>query len=34
LKEREYLGHPGVDARIILMWGNMLRIAYGFGEEG
>jgi len=33
VKEREHLGHPGVDGRIILMWGNLLRLAQGFGEE-
>jgi len=33
LKEREYLGIPGVDWRIILLWGNLLRLAQGFGEE-
>ena len=33
LKEREHVGDPGVDGRIILMWGNLLRLAQGFGEE-
>jgi len=33
LKEREHLGDPGFDGRIILMWGNLLRLAQGFGEE-
>jgi len=33
LKEREHLGDPRVDERIILMWGNLLRLPQGFGEE-
>jgi len=31
--EREHLGSPGVDGRVILMWGSLLRFAQGFGEE-
>jgi len=27
------LRDPGFDGRIILMWGNLLRLAHGFGEE-
>ena len=27
------LWYPGVDWRVILMWGNLLRLALGFGEE-
>jgi len=33
LKEREHLGDPGVVGRILLIWGNMLKLALGFGEE-
>jgi len=32
-EKREHLGDPGVDGRIILMWGNLSRVAQGFGEE-
>jgi len=24
---------PGFDGKLILMWGNLLRLAKGFGEE-
>jgi len=33
LNEREHLEDPGFDGKIILMCGNLIRLALGFGEE-